>query len=52
MGRGISQRQAGQLEPECLQAGSSETVNLTLFPAKAAVPRTLRLLVVQSFYFL
>lgn len=40
------------MELRCLQASSSETVNLTLLPAKIAVPRTLRLLVAQSFHFL
>lgn len=43
---------AGLLEPGSLQAGGSETVNLALFPARTAVPRTLRLLVAQSFHFL
>lgn len=40
---------AGLLGPG---AYSSETVNLALLPAKTAVPRTLRLLVAQSFHFL
>ena len=40
---------AGLPEPGSLQAGGSETVNLTLLPARTAVPRTLRLLVAQSF---
>lgn len=39
------------LEPGSLKAGGSETVNLTLLPAQTAVPRTLRLLVAQSFHF-
>lgn len=42
---------AGLLEPGSLQAGGSETVNLTLLPAQTAVPRNLRLLVAQSFHF-
>lgn len=43
---------AGLPEPGSLQAGGSETVNLALLPARTAVPRTLRLLVAQSFHFL
>lgn len=43
---------AGLLEPGSLQPGGSETVNLSLLPARTAVPRTLRLLVAQSFHFL
>lgn len=42
---------AESLEPGSLKAGGSETVNLTLLPAQTAVPRTLRLLVAQSFHF-
>lgn len=43
---------ARELEPGSLQASNSKTVNLTLLPARTAVPRTLRLLVAQSFHFL
>lgn len=39
------------LEPGSPKAGGSETVNLTLLSAQTAVPRTLRLLVAQSFHF-
>lgn len=39
------------LDRHSLGASGSETVNLALLPARTAVPRTLRLLVAQSFHF-